>query len=198
SIALSLIPSNTGNAGLLWIIILRLVQAVGGGILMVNGIPLLTEAFPPNERGKALGINQVSFIIGSFLGLILGGLLSGYDWHLIFVVNVPFALAGMIWSIVKLKREKGTSKVPIDVPGNVALAVGLIAISLGLTYALMPYGNSQLGWGSPWVISSFVIGIVSLIAFSFIERRQQNPLFDLKLFRIKPFTYGIMSLFLNA
>ncbi len=198
SIALSLIPSNTGNAGLLWIIILRLVQAVGGGILMVNGIPLLTEAFPPNERGKALGINQVSFIIGSFLGLILGGLLSGYDWHLIFVVNVPFALAGMIWSIVKLKREKGTSKMPIDVPGNVALAVGLIAISLGLTYALMPYGNSQLGWGSPWVISSFVIGIVSLIAFSFIERRQQNPLFDLKLFRIKPFTYGIMSLFLNA
>jgi len=198
SIALSLIPSGTGNTGLLWLIFLRLVQAVGGGILMVNGIPLLTEAFPPNERGKALGINQISFIIGSFLGLILGGLLSGYDWHLIFVVNVPFALAGMIWSIFKLKREKGVSRVPLDVPGNVSLAVGLIAISLGLTYALMPYGNSQLGWWSPWVISSFVIGVASLIAFVFIERRQVNPLFDLKLFRIKPFTYGTLSLFMNA
>ena len=198
SIALSLIPSGTGNAGLLWIIILRMVQAVGGGILMVNGPPLLTEAFPPNERGKALGINQISFIVGSFLGLILGGILAGYDWHLIFVVNVPFALAGMIWSILKLKRESKVEKVPLDLKGNLSLAVGLIAISLGLTYALMPYGSSQLGWGNPWVIASFVVGVIAIAAFVFIEKNQKDPLFDLKLFKIKPFAYGTLSLFLNA
>ncbi|MGC9208767.1 MAG: MFS transporter [Nitrososphaeria archaeon] len=198
SIALSLIPSGSGNAGLLWLILLRMVQAVGGGILMVNGPPLLTEAFPPSERGKALGINQVSFIVGSFLGLILGGVLSGYDWHLIFVVNVPFALAGMLWSIFRLRREKGVARIPLDVPGNVTLAAGLISISLGLTYALMPYGSSPLGWGNPWVIASFIAGAAFLIAFALVERRQSSPLFDLRLFRIRPFAYGVSSLFMNA
>ncbi len=198
SVLLSLIPSNTGNFGALLLISFRMIQAVGGGLLMVNSTALLTDAFPPNERGKALGLNQISFVVGSFLGLILGGFLAGYDWHLIFVVNVPFAVAGALWSILKLKRVKGTGNIKFDLLGNVFLASGLLVFSLGLTYALMPYGNSQLGWGNPWVIASFPVSIVLFIAFVLVEMRASDPLFRLSFFKIRPFTYGILALFLNA
>ncbi|MFP3223005.1 MAG: MFS transporter [Nitrososphaeria archaeon] len=198
SVLLSIIPSNSGNQGALLLILFRMIQAVGGGLLMVNSTALLTDAFPPNERGKALGINQISFVIGSFLGLILGGLLAGYDWHLIFVVNIPFAIAGMLWSIFKLKRVKGTGAVSLDIIGNVTLAAGLLAISLGLTYALMPYGNSSLGWGNPWVIATFPIGAIMFLLFVFNERRVKAPLFNLSLFKIRAFSYGSLALFLNA
>ncbi len=198
SILLSVIPSGTGNFGALLLIIFRMIQALGGGFLMVNSSALLTDAFPINERGKALGLNQVSMVIGSFLGLILGGLLAGYDWHLIFVVNVPFAVAGMIWSIFKLRRTKGAENISLDIFGNITLALALIIISLGLTYALMPYGNSQLGWGNPWVQASFPIGIIFLILFVYYERKARDPLFKLSLFKVRPFSYGVLALFLNA
>ncbi|MGC9145217.1 MAG: MFS transporter [Nitrososphaeria archaeon] len=198
SILLSVIPSNTGNLGAILLIIFRMVQALGGGFLMVNSSALLTDAFPINERGKALGLNQVSMVIGSFLGLILGGLLAGYDWHLIFVVNVPFALAGMLWSIFKLKKTKGAENISFDIIGNVTLAAALIIISLGLTYALMPYGSSQLGWGNPWVLASFPVGFIFLILFVYYERKARDPLFKLSLFKVRPFSYGVLALFLNA
>ncbi|MDP7982714.1 MAG: MFS transporter [Conexivisphaera sp.] len=198
SIFLSLIPSNSGNAGALLMILLRLVQAVGGGLLMVNSTALLTDAFPPNERGKALGLNQASFIVGSFLGLILGGMLVGYDWHMVFVVNVPFAVAGALWSVLKLRRTPGTGVARLDLAGNVTLAAGLLAISLGLTYALMPYGNSQMGWTNPWVIASFPLGALLFVLFVLSERRAPAPLFNLSLFRVKPFSYGSIALFLNS
>ncbi|MDP8003426.1 MAG: MFS transporter [Caldisphaera sp.] len=198
SILLSIIPSNTGNKGALTLIVFRAVQAIGGGLLMVNSTALLSDAFPPSERGKALGINQISFVVGSFIGLILGGLLSGYDWHLIFVVNIPFAVAGAAWSVLKLKRIKGTKTVSMDMLGNITLAIGLLLISLGFTYALLPYKSSQLGWSSPTVIASFVIGIASFVGFVLIENRVIAPLFDLKLFKVKPFSYGVLALFMNS
>ncbi len=198
SVMLSLIPSNTENSGALMVIIFRSIQAVGGGLIMVNGTALLTDAFPPNERGKALGLNQISFVIGSFIGLILGGLLASYDWHLIFVVNIPFGVAGMVWSIFKLKRVRGTGAISLDVIGNVTIAAGLLAISLGLTYALMPYGNSSMGWGNPWVIATFPLGIVMFLLFIYNERRAKSPLFNLSLFKVRSFAYGSMALFLNA
>jgi MFS family permease len=184
--------------GALLLIIFRMVQAVGGGFLMVNSTALITDAFPVNERGKALGINQIAFIVGSLLGLILGGILAGYDWHLVFIVNIPFALAGTFWSIFKLKEKAETQKVPMDIWGNVSLALSLILISLGFTYALEPYGNSQMGWSNPWVIASFIFGSISLIIFIFIERRVKYPLFNLSLFKIRPFAFGNISLFLSG
>ncbi|MCI4435032.1 MAG: MFS transporter [Thermoplasmata archaeon] len=198
SILLSIVPGNSGNMGALLLIIFRMVQAVGGGFLMVNSTALITDAFPVNERGKALGINQIAFIVGSLLGLILGGILAGYDWHLVFIVNIPFALAGTFWSIFKLKEKAETQKVPMDIWGNVSLALSLILISLGFTYALEPYGNSQMGWSNPWVIASFIFGSMSLIIFIFIERRVKYPLFNLSFFKIRPFAFGNISLFLSG
>jgi EmrB/QacA subfamily drug resistance transporter len=198
SILLSIVPGNTGNTGALLLIVFRMVQAVGGGFLMVNSTALITDAFPVNERGRALGINQVAFIVGSLLGLILGGVLAGFDWHLVFVVNIPFALAGTLWSIFKLKDNTERQKVPMDIWGNVTLALSLILVSLGFTYALEPYGNSQMGWENPWVISSFILGIVFIILFIYFERRTEYPLFNLSLFKIRPFAFGNLSLFLSG
>jgi len=198
SILLSIVPGNSGNNGALLLIVFRMVQAVGAGFLMVNSTALLTDAFPVYERGKAMGINQISFIVGSLLGLILGGFLSGYDWHLVFIVNIPFAIAGTIWSIFKLKETAERQKVHMDIWGNLTLALSLILISLGFTYTLEPYKNSQMGWGSPYVIASFIFGIIFLIAFVFIERRVKGPLFNLSLFSIKPFAFGNLSLLLSS
>ena len=198
SILLSIVPGNTGNTGALILIILRMVQAVGGGFLMVNSTALITDAFPVNERGKALGINQIAFIVGSLLGLILGGMLAGYDWHLVFIVNIPFALAGTFWSIFRLKEVSEKQKVPMDIMGNITLALSLVLISLGFTYALEPYGNSQMGWDNPWVILSFIFGIIFMFIFIYFERKSTHPLFNLSLFKIRPFTFGNLSLFLSG
>ncbi len=198
SILLSIVPSNSGNFGALLLIIFRMVQAVGGGFLMVNSTALITDAFPPNERGKALGINQIAFIVGSLLGLILGGILSNYDWHLVFIVNIPFAVAGTFWSIFKLKEKEIKHPSKLDIWGNITLAISLILISLGFTYTLEPYGNSQMGWGNPWVILSFVIGIIFLLLFIYIEKHVKEPMFNLSLFKIRPFAFGNFSLLFSG
>ncbi len=198
SILLSIIPDNSGNIGAYLLIGFRMIQAVGGGFLMVNSAALLTDAFPYNERGKALGLNQISFIVGSLFGLIAGGLLAGYNWHLVFIVNVPFAILGTFWSIFKLKETRKKMEVPLDIYGNVTLAISLILISLGFTYVLVPYGNSQMGWGNPWVIVSFVLGVIFMIAFVYVEGKVKYPLFKLSLFRNRPFAYGNISLLLSS
>ncbi|MFP3318461.1 MAG: MFS transporter [Thermoplasmata archaeon] len=198
SVLLSIVPDGSENTGALLLIIFRMVQAVGGGFIMVNSTALLTDSFPINERGKALGLNQSAFIVGSVLGLVAGGLLAGYNWHLVFIVNIPFALAGTFWSIFKLKESVPRKKVKIDYWGNITLASGLILISLGFTYALEPYGGSQLGWYNPWVISAFIFGLSFIISFLFIEKRADNPLFNLSLFKIRPFAFGNLSLLFNS
>lgn len=198
SILLSIIPDGSGNGGAEMLIGFRMVQAVGGGLLMVNSTALITDAFQSNERGKALGINQISFIAGSLIGLVLGGILAGYNWHLVFVVNVPFAIAGSLWSVFKLKETSARIRVPMDIMGNVSLGVGLILISLGFTYALVPYGNSSMGWSNPWVFWAFVVGAVLLVLFIFVETKAKHPLFDLKLFRIRAFAFGNFAGFLSS
>lgn len=198
SIILSIVPDGSGNLGATLLISFRMIQAVGGGFLMVNSAALLTDAFPVNERGKALGLNMSAMIIGSVLGLIMGGILAGYNWHLVFIVSVPFAVAGTVWSIFKLHRAHEKMKVKIDYWGNITLALGLVLISLGFTYALNPYANSQMGWNDPWVILSFIAGLLCIIVFVFAETKVKNPLFHLSLFKIRAFTFGNMSLFFNS
>ncbi len=198
SILLSIIPDGSGNNGAKMLIGFRMVKGVGGGLLMVNSTALITDSFGPNERGRALGINQISFIAGSLIGLIAGGLLASSNWHLVFIVNIPFAVAGSLWSVFKLKAISKKVKVPMDIAGNIALGGGLVLISLGFTYALVPYGNSSMGWGSPWVLASFVVGVILLVAFVFLELKVKQPLFDLRLFKIRAFNYGNFANFVSS
>ena len=198
SILLFLTP-GTGNAGALEVVIFRMVQAVGGGFLFANSAAILTDAFPPSERGMALGLNQIAFISGSLIGLILGGLLAVVNWRLVFLVSVPIGIAGTVWAYLKL-RETGviTRNQRIDLPGVATFGAGLIILLVALTYGIMPYGHSVMGWGNPLVISGILVGLLLLAVFFFIERRVREPMFRLSFFRIRMFTAGNVSGFLYA
>ena len=197
--ALCYITPNQGNLGAIELIVFRIIQGVGGAFLFANSAAILTDAFPSNERGKALGINQVAFLAGSLIGLILGGVLAVYDWRLVFLVSVPVGVFGTVWSYWKLK-ELGTIRrnQKIDVWGNITFGAGLTLVLIGITYGLLPYGTSSMGWGSPWVIASLVTGVGLLAAFPFIERRVPEPMFRLELFKIRMFSAGNIASFLGS
>jgi MFS family permease len=190
AIALSLDPLTAGG-GALWLILWRVVQAVGGSMLFANSTAILTDAFPPNRRGFALGLNQVAAIAGTFLGLIVGGILASVDWHLVFIVSVPFGIIGTIWSYVSLhetgSRDPGGK---VDWPGNIVFGVGLTALLAGITYGIQPYGGSSQGWGNPWVLTAIIGGAVLLVFFVFLELRTKQPMFDMRLFKIRAFAWG--------
>ena len=190
AVALSLDPL-TGGSGALWLILWRVVQAVGGSMLFANSTAILTDAFPPNRRGFALGLNQVAAIAGTFLGLIIGGILASIDWHLVFIVSVPFGIIGTIRAYISL-HESGTRNpgAKVDWPGNFVFGVGLVALLAGITYGIQPYGGSTQGWGNPWVLAGIIGGIVLLIGFVFLELRVKEPMFDMHLFKIRAFAWG--------
>jgi MFS family permease len=196
SILLSITPSQ-GDAGAIELIVFRIVQGIGGAFLFANSAAIITDAFPSNERGKALGINQISFLAGSIVGLVLGGILAIINWRLVFLVSVPVGVIGTVWSYMKLK-ERGTIRrnQKLDIWGNIAFGGGLTLILAGVIYGLIPYGNSAMGWGNPWVIASLVVGAGLLIAFPFIENHVADPMFRLELFKIRAFSAGnLASLF---
>jgi EmrB/QacA subfamily drug resistance transporter len=179
-----------GTNAALWLIGWRVVQGVGGAFLMANSSAILTDVFPANQRGLALGINGVAAIAGSFLGLVLGGVLAPVDWNLVFLVSVPFGLLGTVWAYWKLHDTGIRQKARMDWWGNITFAVGLIAILVGITYGIQPYGGHSMGWSNPWVLGALIGGAVVLIAFMIIETRVANPLFNLSLFKIRSFTFG--------
>src|SRR5690349_17501003 len=181
---------QTGDAAALWLIGWRIVQGIGGAFIMANSTAILTDAFPANQRGTALGTNGVAAIAGSFLGLVIGGLLGPVNWHLGFVVSVPVGVFGTIWAYLKLRDTGGRRPVRMDWWGNVTFAVGLIAVLVGITYGIQPYGGHVMGWTSPFVLACLIGGVLVLAAFVAIELRVRNPLFDLSLFRIRAFTLG--------
>ncbi len=198
SIMLWLTP-GTGNTGALELVLFRLIQGVGGGFLFANSAAILTDAFPPNQRGLSLGINQIAAILGSVLGLILGGILSYFNWRLVFLVSVPVGIAGTIWAYLMLREIatiRGHQK--IDWAGNATFAIGATILLLGITYGIQPYGNSPTGWGNPMVIGAIVLGIILLIAFVWIELHAEDPMFRLSLFKIRMFTAGNISSFLGS
>ena len=157
SIALAFDPF-TGSPRALWLIGWRVVQGVGGAMLFANSTAILTDAFPTHKRGMALGVNQIAAVAGSFLGLIIGGLLAVIDWRAVFFVSVPFGILGTIWSYKSLHEVGTRKKASIDIPGNLLFLVGLTALLTGITYGIQPYGNSTTGWGNPWVIGAIVGG----------------------------------------
>jgi EmrB/QacA subfamily drug resistance transporter len=197
SIALSLDPL-LGGAGALWLIGGRIVQAFGGAMLMANSAAILTDAFPANQRGMALGINQIAGISGQFVGLLLGGVLAAINWRLVFWVNVPIGVFGTIWAYLNLREVASTRRAKIDWLGNVMFALGAGLLLVAITYGIQPYGGHPTGWTSPWVLGGLVIGIILLIAFCFYETKIPAPMFDMRLFRIRAFAAGNLASLLGA
>lgn len=189
SIALSLDPA-VGDAGALWLIGWRVVQGVGGAMIMANSTAILTDAFPGHQRGMALGINQVAAIAGSFIGLVLGGLLSEWHWRAVFWVSVPLGVLGTIWSYRSLRELSTRETDPVDWLGNITFGVGLGVLLAAITYGIQPYGDHATGWTNPWVVGGLAGGVALLVAFVVVESRVRFPMFRVGLFRNRVFAAG--------
>jgi len=188
----------SGTAAALWLVIMRLFQGVGAAFLMANSTAILTDAFPEHERGMAIGINQIAAIAGTFIGLVLGGLLGPIQWRLIFIISVPIGLFGTVWAYLKLREVPTKRDTSIDWGGNVSFAVGLVALMVGITYGIQPYGGHVMGWTSPFVLGSLALGVVALFLFARIEINSPDPMFKLSLFKIRDFSTGSISTLLSA
>jgi len=192
AIALSLDPFMEG-AGALWLILWRVFQGIGAAMLFANSTAILTDAFPAERRGMALGINQIAAIAGSFIGLILGGLLAVIDWRAVFIVSVPLGILGTIWSFKSLHEVGDRNPGSLDIPGNVLFLLGLTSLLTGITYGIQPYGHDATGWLNPWVLGSIIGGIVLLGVFVAVELRSRAPMFQLRLFQSRPFAMANLA-----
>ncbi|GIL26677.1 MFS transporter [Actinocatenispora comari] len=197
SIALSLDPFHA-SAGALWLIAWRVVQGVGGAMLFANSTAILTDAFHEKQRGMALGVNQVAAIAGSFVGLVIGGVLSEYHWRWVFLVSVPIGIVGTIWSFTSLRELGQRKRESLDWPGNITFAAGLSVLLAAITYGIQPYGSHATGWANPKVDAGLVLGVVLLVAFCIIESKVREPMFRLSLFRIPRFSAGSLAVLLSA
>ena len=190
---------GTGNGAAMQIIIFRLVQAVGGAFLMANSAAILTDAFPPNQRGLAMGINMIAGTTGTFIGLLAGGILAAINWRYVFLVSVPFSVGGTIWAYLALHETAKIRKDQrLDIPGNILFAFGLTALLIGTTYGVQPYGQSTMGWGSPFVLACLIGGVLALVVFAFVEQHVSEPMFRLDLFKIRMFSAGNIAGFLAS
>jgi MFS family permease len=197
ALGLSLVWSR-GAAGAMEIIAFRMVQAAGASMMMANSAAIITDVFPADQRGMALGVNGVSMLAGSFIGLIAGGLLAAVDWRLVFLINVPVGILGIVWAFLQLHEVGERHRARIDWLGNLTFAAGLVVLLTGITYGIKPYGASNMGWSSPFVISAIVVGIALLVAFFFVERHVAEPMFNLALFRIRAFAAGNLAVLLSS
>ena len=188
----------TGHAAGVYLILMRLFQGVGAAMLIANSSAILTDAFPAGQRGMALGINQAVAFGGTFLGLVLGGVLAPINWRLIFLVSVPIGLFATVWGYLKLEERSERHPASLDLWGNLTFAVGLVLVMIGLTYGIEPYAGHAMGWQSPAVISELAGGVLLLAAFCLIEVRVAEPMFRLQLFKIRAFTMGVLASFLTA
>jgi MFS family permease len=188
----------TGTSGVLWLIVMRVLQGVGGALLMANSSAIITDAFPVDQRGLALGLNMVAGIAGSFLGLVIGGILAPIDWRLVFLVSVPVSLFGTVWAYLKLRDTGVRHHGSIDWWGNLTFGVGLIAMLVGITYGIQPYAGHIMGWTNPWVLGALFGGAAVLVLFCVIETRVSHPMFHLDLFRIRAFSAGNLASLLSG
>jgi MFS family permease len=198
SVALALTPVS-GSAGALWLIGFRVAQGVGGAMIMANSAAIITDAFPARQRGTALGVNQVAALAGSFLGLVLGGILSAWQWRSIFWVSVAVGVFGTWWAYRTLREFRGRrSGVRVDWWGNLTFAVGLTALLAAITYGIQPYGGHSEGWTNPMVLAGLIGGTALLGLFCLVETRVGQPMFHLGLFRIQAVWAGNAAALLNA
>lgn len=197
SVLLSVVWS-TGSTGAMEIVIFRVVQGVGGALLFANSAAIITDAFPADQLGFALGTNMMASIVGGFLGILVGGLLSEVGWRWVFLANVPIGLFGTVWAYLQLKEIGIRIRARIDWAGNLAFAGGLAMLLTGVTYGIKPYGHSLTGWADPFVLEMIFGGLALLLIFAFIEQKVAEPMFRMALFRIRSFTAGNIAQFLNA
>ncbi len=192
AIALSFDPFHLGG-GAVWLIVWRVIQGGGGAMLMASSAAVLTDAFPSNQRGMALGVNMVAAVAGSFLGLLIGGVLSEIHWQAIFWVGVPIGVLGTIWSYRSLKELGVRTPGRLDWAGTLTFGIGLTALLTGITYGIQPYGDSTTGWTNPWVLGAIGFGVLLLVAFCLIELRVPAPMVNLRLFRSTSFGMGNLA-----
>ena len=192
AIALSFDPFHLGG-GAVWLIAWRVVQGVGGAMLMASSSAILTDAFPANQRGMALGVNMVVAVAGSFLGLLIGGLLSEWHWKAIFWVGVPIGIIGSIWSLRSLKELGTRSPGKLDWAGTLTFGLGLTTLLVGITYGIQPYGGHSTGWTNPTVLGAIAGGLLLLVVFCFVELRVAQPMVDIRLFKSKSFGMGNLA-----
>jgi len=187
-----------GRAGATYLIVFRIVQGIGGACLLANAAAIITDAFPANQRGMALGINNIVGVSGFFIGLVLGGVLAPIHWRLVFLISVPVGLFGTVWAYRRLRELNTPRPEPMDWPGNVTFALGLVFVMVAITYGIRPAGGAATGWGSARVLILLGASLASLVAFVAVERRSPHPMFRLSLFRIRAFTFGTLSTFLSS
>ena len=189
AIALSFDPFHL-DGGAIWLIAWRVIQGIGGAMLMTSSSAILTDAFPANQRGMALGVNMVAAVAGSFLGLLIGGVLSEWHWQAIFWVGVPIGLAGTVWSLRSLREIGVRTPGRIDWAGTLTFGVGLTVLLIGITYGIQPYGDSTTGWSNPLVLGAIAAGLLLLVLFCFVEMRVAQPMVNIRLFRSAAFGMG--------
>jgi MFS family permease len=187
-----------GSAGAIWLILMRVGQGVGASLLFANSSAILTDAFPPDQRGLAMGVNSIAAIAGSFIGLVLGGVLAPVSWRLVFLVSVPVGVLATFWSYHSLRELGERRPARIDWWGNATFALGLVGVMIGITYGIQPYGGHDMGWTSPFVLSMLLGGIALLVVFCVVELRVEEPMFHLDLFRIRAFAAGNFASLLAA
>ncbi|TMM04036.1 MAG: MFS transporter [Actinobacteria bacterium] len=187
-----------GRGGATYLIVFRIVQGIGGACLLANAAAIITDAFPANQRGMALGLNNIVGVSGFFIGLILGGVLAPVNWRLVFLISVPVGLFGTVWAYRRLHELSTPRREPVDWLGNVTFALGLVLAMVAVTYGIRPAGGAPTGWGSARVVLLLAGSVVSLAVFVAVERRSAYPMFRLSLFRIRAFTFGTLSTFLSA
>jgi MFS family permease len=192
SILLSFDPFQ-GTHGAMWLIGWRFLQAIGGSMLMANSAAILTDAFPAQRRGFALGTNQISALAGMFIGLVLGGILVEWDWRAVFWINVPVGVFGTLWAYLRLRDNGERHRAKVDWWGNITFALGLGSVLVACTYGIQPYRGNSMGWESPVVLAELIGGIVLLVVFVIIETRIAEPMFRIGLFRIRAFTFGNLA-----
>lgn len=189
AIALSFDPFHL-DGGAIWLIAWRVIQGVGGAMLMASSSAILTDAFPANQRGMALGVNMVAAVAGSFLGLLIGGVLSEWHWQAIFWVGVPIGLAGTVWSLRSLREIGVRTPGKLDWAGTLTFGVGLTVLLIGITYGIQPYGDSTTGWSNPFVLGAIAAGLLLLVVFCVVELRVAQPMVNVRLFRSAAFGMG--------
>ncbi|HEY0485848.1 MAG TPA: MFS transporter [Mycobacteriales bacterium] len=197
SAALALTPLS-GEAGASWLIAWRVFQGIGGAMLMANSTAIITDAFPAHQRGMAVGINQVAALAGSFIGLVAGGLLSEWSWRAIFWVSVPLGILGTVWAYRSLRETAIRRAARIDWWGNLTFGCGLTVLLAAITYGIQPYGGHTQGWTNPWVVAGLVGGVALLAVFLVVERRVDQPMFHLELFRVQAFWAGNLAALLAS
>src|SRR5258708_10660787 len=171
SVLLYIVPELTpqlGDTAVFELILFRLIQGLGAACLIANSTAILTDAFPPEQRGLALGINMVAALGGSLVGLLLGGFLAAISWRWVFLISVPFGIIGTVWAYISLRDQSiRRTTTHMDFLGNLCLAGGLVLVLVAMTYGLMPYGNSNVGWSNPLFVGGIIAGFAFLVGFVF-------------------------------